>query len=188
MTKSLFRRVAAVALVTLLALPAPVVRAQDSIAADTRESRLTGKVMRPDGTPVSGATILSYHLASEQIFSSSPTAGGGEFEVLGLPFGYFDLAVETDEGLFVGNQVVNVPPSGKLALVFTVQPHATGDDEAGREFPGMDRPSSGVANVRQRVSGREFWRGPRGIAIIAGVGGAALLLAANESDASPIVP
>lgn len=184
------RRGLTVALVAALALASPVAGSQDSAAAETRESRITGKVVRPDGTPVRGATIMAYHLASEQIFSSSPAGADGEFEISGLPFGYFDLAIDTEEGLFVGNQVVNVPPSGKLTLAFTIQPYTTGVDQAGREFPGIGRPSSGVANVKQRATGREFWRGPRGIAIIAGAGGGLLLLAAggDDNDPSPFIP
>ena len=46
----------------------------------------------------------------------------------------------------------------------------------------------GHAQVFEKPSGREFWRSPKGIAIIAGIGGVALLAIAagsgSETDSS----
>ena len=60
-------------------------------------------------------------------------------------------------------------------------------------FPGSDLEPVGVAVVSEKATGREFWRGPKGIAILAGLGGAALLAFAagggnDEPTASPSSP
>ena len=59
--------------------------------------------------------------------------------------------------------------------------------------PGSELEPVGVAVVREKETGREFWRGPKGIAILAGLGGAALLALAagggnDETTASPSDP
>ena len=41
---------------------------------------------------------------------------------------------------------------------------------------------SGVAEVRRKLRGREYWRSPGGVAILSGIGGVALLALAAGSD------
>jgi len=147
--------------------------------APSGNSRLLGKIQGYEGKPIAGVRVLAYHLSSEAVFASSPTGSGGDYSIEGLPYGYFDLAVETSDGLFVANQVVNVPPAGKasisMALATEAQAAAMGDAQA-RVFPGAQVQPSGVAAVSEKSTGKDFWRSPKGVAIIAG-GGALVLLA-----------
>ena len=155
-----------------------------SMAADEATSSGTsgieGKITSGSKkTPVAGATVLAYHLATGTIFRSHPTAENGSFEVTGLSLGYYDMAIEAPDGLYVGNQVVNVPPDGRAVSDFNLVP--TGPEESGpREFPGSDQAPSGTATFTEK----SFWRKPKGIAIWAG-GTAAVALAiilGNDSD------
>ena len=154
----------------------PMAMAQEEAAA-SGGSRIVGKVKGSDGAPITGARVQAYHLSTEKLYSSEPTGSKGQYVVEGLPYGYYDLAVETVDGLFVGNQVANVAPSSKAVLNFTLSP-LTADNE-GREFPGTESSSAGIAQVTKKAAGRQFWRSAKGIAVIAGGGAAVLLLVAG---------
>jgi hypothetical protein len=178
------RALLCVAVAIVLALPQVSMAQQTTVPPDTAKSRIMGKLLAADGNgPLAGATVHAYHLSSETVYSSPPSTSAGDFEILGLPYGYFDMAIETPQGLFVGNQVVNVPPGGKVSLVFTAVPFAASDaDAAGREFPGSDQTSIGIAQLRERLAGRAFWRSPKGVAILASTAGVALLAIASGGD------
>jgi hypothetical protein len=145
-------------------------------------SKIVGKVLDAKGERVRDARVLAYHLSSERLFSSQPSGGKGEYEITGLPYGYFDLAVETPDGLFVSNRVVNVAPAGTSALIFTVVPYQPATAGSPRRHPGSDREPSGIAETRDKAKGRDFWRSPKGVAVLAGIGGAGLLAIASGSD------
>jgi hypothetical protein len=159
---------------------------------------IKGKVL--DGSkkaPISGAIVRAYHLDTGRVFSSAPTATNGACEISGLPYGYLDLSVETADGTYVGNQVVNVPPSGTLVVSFSLTKYTersaawwTGKEQ--RKIPGTQNVSMGVAEIRLTATGRAFWTSPKGIAIIGGSAAAVLLLVAggggSSSWASPSLP
>jgi hypothetical protein len=174
-------------LAALIALP-PAAFAQDS--EPSGNSELSGRLLKEDGTPLVGATLLAYHLATTDVFTAEPTNDNGEYELTGLPYGYFDLAVETPDGLYVASEVVNISPSSKSVLTLTVGGFIGATEEA-RTFPGTDAEPVGVARVKEKPGGKDFWKSGKGIAIIAG-GGAALLLLATSSggddNASPSTP
>jgi hypothetical protein len=174
-------------LAALLALP-PVAPA---VAKDGDDgSLITGRIFAADGTPLVGATLHIYHLASEQVFTSAPTDARGEYTITGLPYGYFDMAVESPDGdFYVGNQVISLEPSGKASLTLTIGPFAS-DGEQGRAFPGTESVPVGLALVKEKDTGAAgFWKSPKGYAVI-GVSALALilLLGSTGSDASPSTP
>ncbi len=163
-------------------------------------ARIYGKVRAADGkTPVRGAVVHAYHLGGGGAFASAPTASNGSYEIGGLPFGHFDLVVETDEGAFVSSEVVSVPPAGKALVLLTVrryedQPEAWWKTHGRRPLPdGAGDEGAGIAGVIRKARGAEFWKTPKGIAIIAGSGTAVLLAVAtsardDEILASPATP
>ena len=143
-------------------------------------SLLTGKVLGADGkTPIGGATVFAYHLSTEELKQSPPTGSDGQYNIPGLGFGYYDLAVETNERLYVASHVVNVPPGGKALVVFTLV--AYGPDDQPRDFPGSDDDASGLAKILEKKTRKEFFRSPKGVALAAGTGGAVLLIIASGS-------
>jgi len=201
---NLRRSLAALAAVAVLTIPAPGLAARKAEeGAKTKEprgSRIYGKVRATDGAPVAGAVVRLYHLASGRLFAADPTTASGEYEATGLPFGYFEIVVEVEDGPFVGGQVISVPPSGKTLVMLTLLPY----DEQSEAWwsthdrrslpPGIEGQPSGLANVVRKGRGAEFWKSPKGVAIIAGTGAAALLGVAaqsgnnNELVASPSSP
>ncbi len=146
--------------------------------APSGTSRIEGKITAGSKkTPVAGATVLVYHLASGTIFQSPPTAENGRFEVTGLTHGYYDMAVEAPDGLYVATQVVNVPPDGRAVSDLNLQP--TGAGLSGpRQFPGSDQPASGIAALIEK----SFWLKPKGIAIWTGGTAAAIALGLSLGD------
>jgi hypothetical protein len=155
-------------LVAALVAGVTVIPAQDPAGMGT--STLMGRIKGLDGKSAEGSTVVAYHLSTGETYRSSPTGPDGKYEIPSLVQGYYDLAIETPDGLYVVNQVVNMPPEGKtVANLQMLDPSAAG--EAPRAFPGSEQEPSGVAQIA-KGSNKKL------IGIIAGVGGAAALAAA----------
>ena len=136
-----------------------------------------------DGAPLAGATVLAYHLSTEQLLRSGVTDAKGAFSFDAVPYGYFDLAVLAGPGLFVADAVVNVPPAGKTTVSLDL---VSGAAEASRAFPGTDQQPVGIAAVNRKSAGPGFWGKPAGIAILAAGGAVAIAaLASGGDDTSP---
>lgn len=163
---------------------------EESPSPPAGQGRIVGKLYRNGGKEVvGGARVVAVHLDTAVEYASGPSDEGGRFELTGLPYGYFNLGVETPEGMFVANQVINVPPNGKVTAVFRLVPYEGRSPSwwAGRERREGLRPgeeATGIAEVDASLRGRDFWKSPRGIAVIAGGGGAVLLAIASGSDPS----
>jgi len=173
----------------LLAPAAPVLADEPDPAVPNSEIR--GKVLGTEGRRAEGVEVWAYHLATEETFTA-PTNGKGEFIMRELPYGYFDMAVQSADGLYVSDQVANVSPTGKNVVEFRLQTFSASIQADRRSFPGADEAPIGLARViDQRMVGESFWRGPKGIVILAG-GGALVLLAftggGSETTASPSMP
>jgi len=164
-----------------------------------RTGRIEGKVLdSASGKGTAGARVFAYHLDTGVVFSAPPTDERGRYRIEGLPIGWFDLYVETPDGLFAANQVVNMPPRGELdvslALTkFEDRPSSWGVGRR-RDVPGVDTPPIGEARLDETARGKSFWRTPTGIALVVG-GGALVILAivasgnsGSETTASPSSP
>ncbi|MEW5806362.1 MAG: carboxypeptidase-like regulatory domain-containing protein [Acidobacteriota bacterium] len=156
-------------------------------------SELRGKVFRSDGkTAIMGATVRAYHIESGKLYNSAPTDESGSYALTHLPYGYYDVAVETPEGLFVSTQVINVAPDSKLSLSFAISSFEEQPQEwwAGKEkpqIPALKKESSGIAKVLERKGGKAFWKSGKGIATIL-VGSAAVIgaiIASGGEEGSP---
>jgi hypothetical protein len=185
------RRFTASLMTVLLLFPmGSMTLAQSEEATGTEgQAQLRGRISALDGSSVAGATIIAYHLSSEQVYRSDPTDSSGGFSIENLPYGYYDLAVQSSAGLFVANQVINLPPSGKASMSMTLSVGGT-DDSAPRGFPGADVAPVGVAIVDKKDKGA-FWKSAGGIAIIAGAGAvllAAVALSGGDDDEQPASP
>jgi hypothetical protein len=142
-------------------------------------SKLHGRVRAADGAPVVGATVLAYHLSTEQLLRSAETDAKGGFALDAVPYGYFDLAVLSGSGLYVADAVVNVPPAGRTTVSLDLIASAA---EASRAFPGTDQQPIGIAAVNRKGTGPGFWGKPAGIAILAAGGAVALAALASGGD------
>jgi hypothetical protein len=154
-----------------------------------RTGRVEGKVLdSATGAGVEGAVVVSYHLDTGNVFSSERTSAKGRFRIDGLPLGWHDLYIEIPEGLFLGNQVINVPPRGKIDVVMTLTRF---DDKPTswwvgkrRDVPGQDESAIGEARLNRTAKGRSFWRTPLGIGLVAGAGAVVVLIIATSGDSS----
>lgn len=149
-------------------------------------------VLAPGGTPVESGRVRLLHLTGGRGFESAPTDARGRFELDGLPHGYFDLAVEQPAGLWLADRVINLPPAAKAELILTLGAGSPGGLPAGRSWPGWSGPLAGALELREAPRGREFWRTPKGVAILVGGVTVALLAiaagAGDETAATPVVP
>jgi hypothetical protein len=175
--------------------PAPPQAAEPEAPA---RGRVEGRVLGKDGqTPVAGAVIRAVHLRTAQTLASTPTDAKGAFALEAVPYGYVDVAVETAEGGFVGNQVVNVPPDGRVEVTLVLirnedMPEGWWSGRQPKTMPGTDQPAIGVATVQPRGE-QAFWRSRTGIGILAGAGALALLAlvgggGGDDAPASPSTP
>ena len=152
------------------------------------ESVITGKVFGTDGKPLEGVRVLAYHLSSELIYVSEPTNSKGEYGIGNLEFGYYDMAVETSDGLWPGQSMVNIPPASKSVIIVTLAPNPPRSSEPPRPFPGHETPSRGLLEIVEKPRGRDFLTSKRGVAILAGVGSVVLLILAGDSSETVATP
>lgn len=155
-------------------------------------TRVQGRVLRADGkTAAAQATVKFVPLLPDSPTVTAVTGPKGWFVAEGVPVGYHDLVVESEGAAFVGNQVVNVSPTGKQELEIVVARRAERTESwwSGREIkplPGGGE-ADGIAELRPKVGGKEFWTSPKGLAVLGGIGAAVLLAIASgggESSAS----
>jgi len=158
-------------------------------------SILEGKVLRSaDGKAAGRVEILAYHLEREKIYRGTADASG-RFRFRGLPHGYFDLAIRSGEDFYPVGEVVHIPPrSRRVATLTLVDREERSEDFWTERTPrdylgpeaGVDGEAAGLADLESRMTGREFWRTGKGVAIISSIGGAGLLALAVSVDEDPL--
>ncbi|ANM29272.1 hypothetical protein ABI59_06230 [Acidobacteria bacterium Mor1] len=188
----------ALAALIVMGCAAGAFAADDEAKADAGSmalAELKGKVQDDTERPIRGAVVHLFHLANETMTLSEPTDGGGEFELVGVAHGYYDVAIETADGTFPVAEVMNVGPKSKATLIFTLIPDAerSADATARRPFMGTGQAGAGRADLRSKPRGIDFWKSTKGIVILSAAGGAALLAIAYEDNtdefqASPSAP
>lgn len=151
-----------------------------------------------DANPIGGARVYAVHLDTKQVFTSAPSGGKGEYQITGLPFGYYDLAVETPQGLYLANRVINAPAGEEVQISLVLGPPQPEDTEwwsaePDRRIPGLDRVPDGVARIvegrptRDRlIAARPPARAPSPAG--AGAGGTGAGAGAGIGSASWLIP
>lgn len=146
-------------------------------------SELRGKVFKSDAkTLVSEAVVKAYHIASGKLFNSVPTDLSGSYSLKHLPYGYYDLAVETKEGIFISTQAINVAPNTKLNISFALTSFEEQPEEwwSGKEkptIPVIKEESTGIAKILEKKGAKAFWKSGKGVATILASSAAAIGLA-----------
>lgn len=174
------RTALAVALVASLVLaPCSAAVADDDEVESAPSGRIQGEV-----ADAAGGRVLAYHVDTGTMHASEPLKKDGKFRIENLPRGIYDIAVETETGsLYVASEVLHLPPSGKVSVDFRLEPYPPEGPPAGRErFAGSDAPGVGLARVEPKLAGKDFWRSPKGLAIVGGVGASVLLWLAVSGD------
>ena len=128
--------------------------------------------------------VVAFHVGAQKLYTSEPVGRNGNYALRGIPRGFYDVAVEIGADMYVASEVAHVPPGANMGIDFELSPYPGGVAPSDREsFLGSEAAGAGLANARRKPRGREFWFSPKGLVIMSGIGGAALLgIALSSSD------
>lgn len=122
-------------------------------AGQTGNVAIRGKVFDMNsGDPLPGAIVHAVHLDTKDVYSSEPSSSSGAYVLDRLPFGYYDLAVESEGGLFLSNRVIRAPAGEKITISMILGEPQAADTEwwsadPHRRIPGLDRAPDGVSRI-----------------------------------------
>lgn len=167
-------------------------------AAQEGAAGLHGVLYQMDGsTKFAGAKVTAINVKTRKQYVSNVTAEDGSYEVSGMPAGTYDIAIDTGEGMYVADNLVDLNQNQRLSVSYSVQPMRP----ANRKLAGLEPPKgsatpvgafrgSGDAAGELTGGGRSFWRSPGGIVLISvlAVGAALAINNRGDSNASPSAP
>ena len=160
-------------------------------------SEISGIILLPDGlTPITGVKVKAANLETKQIYSSEKTALDGVYKLASLPAGSYDLAVETPDGLYASDAVVDAVAGKRQVVSLAIRKTAGVQEEPQKPpEPPENPPAEGEEKPQKpeeppaepepepakgTKEGKSFWRSPLGAGILI-VGGAVVIgVAANE--------
>jgi len=169
------------------------------LAGQALAGQIDGQVLGPAGvTPLTNATVTFYNLTSGESYTSQPTGADGSYVTADLPAGSYDVAVQTERGLWLVDEPMTLGEGESRTLAFSLRELAYwegGDPPSGRAIP-EDQDIAGRAVILDSSgkdapppSGRQrkIWTG---VGIGLGVLALALLAGDNSSsdEASPFTP
>lgn len=118
---------------------------------------MLGKLFAVDGkTTVADAVVTAVHLDSARVFPAAPTGKDGRFQLDGLPYGYYQIAVTSAGTVFALGRPVTLEPASKLAFdlklgeVGSSSPDTVAIGEGGMAIPGIEQRATASAT---RVGG-----------------------------------
>jgi len=133
--------------------------------AGTTGARVAGSILAAgDQSPVADARLHLGDPKSGKVFSSDPTSADGSFVVSDLPPATYEVAVESDGGLYLVQTPIELGAGESQDLQIAVTPLA----------PGQLAPSPEEAEENQKKGGTGVWNNPVTAALI--VVGAAIVL------------
>lgn len=154
---------------------------QDSVGGDLAgTSSLVVRVFDDRNKPLRGVSLLAQHLSTAEVFRCPGTNRKGRCKLSGLPYGYFEIAISAPEGVFIAERAVNLPPAGVVELSLAAGRFAPTEEP--RTFPGTEVASTGTLALTKHLRGRDFWRSPKGVAVLTALGGVALLVLVGSAD------
>ena len=98
-------------LAVLAALSLPVASFAPALAAEgdaVADRTLEGKILSDDGQAIQGAKVKVRNLDTGEEFTSAPTGANGSYKLDNLPPGRYEIAVQTEAGVFLGNRTVDL--------------------------------------------------------------------------------
>jgi hypothetical protein len=158
-------------------------------------SAIRGVIYQMDEkTKLAGARITAIDVRTGKPYVSNITGENGAYEIVGVPEGTYDIAIEVAGEVFVTDNLVDLARNQRVALSYSVQPLRPANrkiaglaEPKGSATPIGPTPNAGAAGLH-----RNFWRRPEGIGLISILGIGAIVAAANsggnDSNASPSSP
>jgi len=125
--------------------------------APTGTASLKGRLFWEDsGEPISGATVHCIHLDTKAVLTAEPSAADGRYVLQNLPFGYYDCAVSTPQGLCLANRVINVPAGETVEISMVIGAPNPEDTEwwsadSARKLPGLNEVPDSVCRIYEGV-------------------------------------
>jgi len=168
------------------------------VAAQDGHAGLHGVVYQADASGrYVGAKVIAINVKTRKEYVSNVTDDNGAYEIDGLPGGTYDIAIDTGEGLYLADNLVDLSEHQDLSVSYSVQPMRP----ANRKLAGMQSPKGsatpvgafrGTGDAAGELSGggRSFWKSPGGIVLLSVlvVGAALAVKNHNDSNASPSAP
>lgn len=204
------RFVAAMVAVTITGYWAPATMGATS---QPQLAEIRGIVLAADGlTAIVGVSVKAANMQTRHVYTSPPTNENGTYRLDSLPPGSYDLAVETPQGLYAGDLLVDTSAGKRTMVSLALKPGVQqqgqegqqdqpseppkGDDkktEEGKKDEGKKEEQPAQPEPQQqskKKKGGGFWRSPGGAAIAIVVGavlvGAAANSAAGNSNEEPM--
>jgi hypothetical protein len=178
---------------TAIASTPPAVSAPVSAHAEIR-----GNVFGADGlTAIPGVTVKAAHMETQRVYTSDSTGADGVYRFRDLPPGSYDLAVQTAQGLFAADALVEAKAGRRTTVSLAIRPAARQEEkpeEQEGEKPAeqtpeegkkegeepADKPAEPQAQKPPKKSGG-FWRSPAGAAVAIVAGAVVVGVAANSA-------
>lgn len=144
---------------------------------------------------LAGGTVVFVNVKTGLQHVSRITEETGAYEIINLPPGTYDVAVELGRGIFVTDKLVQLGAGQSLVVSFSVQPQI----KAGRSISGRMN-SQGTARALVSFKGstlqspeiQSFWTSTQGMVLLSilsgGVGASIFYLLDDDPDVSPSSP
>jgi hypothetical protein len=134
-------------------------------AAGPVGSRVAGSILStPADTPIAGARLHLGDPRSGRVFTSEPSAPDGSFALAEVPPATYEVAVESNGGLYVVSTPLELAPGATRNLQVAVAPVA----------PGQMAPPPPDPDAEKNKGGTSVWNNPATAALI--VVGSAIVL------------
>jgi hypothetical protein len=169
----------------ILAAPDP---ARPAGVAEGRGT-IRGVLFRTDGvTRLAAAKVTAVDVKTGRRYVGPQTTEDGGYAIGGLPRGSYDIVIESAGSVFVADDLVDLPANATLSRNYAVLPLRP----ANRMVAGMGRPTGSAVQVEELKAapapGRGFWRSPKGLALLGGLGAAVGYALVQDDDGSPSSP
>jgi len=160
---------------------------------------IEGKILSQEGAAVPNATVRVRNLDTGQEFTSTPAAADGAYKLSKLPPGRYEISVQTEKGVYLGNRTIDLV--NKQAVTYSFALKATTPEEAikqaeaarGEEEERKKAAAAGRPPINPSDTGKtSFWSNP-GTAVLVGIAVAVGAAAAidnlrSDEEASPSSP
>ncbi len=145
---------------------------------------LSGKILRTGtGDPVQGAVVKLNHRSEGKIYSSTQADAQGAYSLSDIPAGTYDLAIETDGGLFLVNAPVSLTSGEKREASFSLQPKKGAAEGETGGTAGKEPAAADTKDSKKKAATPWYRSGWFGTAVV--VGSAVILgavLSSNDND------
>lgn len=189
------------ALVALALAAAPYGRAAAQEAAPKADRLLEGRILSDEGKPIEKAVVKIRNLDTGDEFTSPPTAANGNYKFTRLPPGRYEVAVQTERGMYLGNRTVDLVNKEAQSYSFSLkaaspeqalkEAEAARGEEEPRRRPTAARPAITPSEAASKMG---LWNNPT-TAVLLGIAiaiGAAIVIDEarddDDEDASPSAP